>query len=114
MYQVKFNTENDTLEIIFNDNKSLIFHHSTNFPDYQIPPNNLLLKTCGDSVTYEKDHLLFLENWTSGNFILENNELFSRLSQYEFDRLCFTSSEYGEKYNDNKLLFEKIMKYNKN
>ena len=98
---------NDVLTICIDNQIKEHIHFSTNFPKYIFPPPHNLIK---ENKTVIKKLPDLSVKWKNGNFQEE-----IRMSQYEFDKFCYENINFGNKYSDNKKLYNYIQnKYLKN
>lgn len=95
-----------------NKQNTIKMHYSTNFNDYQKPPINLYkVMKLTDCSNQDKDNYDIVErppflssDWKNGNFAIDNNIRYERLTQYEYDKYCFDNSIYNSNYE----LYKKI------
>lgn len=86
---------NDILTLCFENGKEYKQHYSSNFVgDYAPPPPNLFKKT--DLVSNISKIICkqpsLTKKWKNGNFIIDDNIKYERLSQYEYDNYCYENN----------------------
>lgn len=86
---------NDILTLCFENEKEYQLHYSSNFDgDYSPPPTNLFIKTDMTSNISEiiSKQPSLMKKWKNGNFIIDDNIKYERLSQYEYDKYCYENN----------------------
>ena len=99
-YTIEFSNSHNIVKIK-SDAYTYIMHLSTNYPNYRLASPNLFKKDnhrTGDQ-SIEKSLPRLTKHWVNGNFIIEDNTEISRLNQFEYDKYCFLSGDFGNKDN---------------
>lgn len=86
-YSITFNNNMEIANIHYG-NKFCSIHLPTNFPNYSLPPNNLYINEQNEIVRRTD----LPSKWKSGNFIEFNGERLKRVSQSDYDYLCFNNN----------------------
>ena len=88
-------------------------HGLTNYPEYRFSHPFIFLKR---KIGADVEDFLIVEaipivpeRWREGNFIHHDGYEYRRLSQFEFDKLCFENDLFRERFPDNSKLYEELI-----
>lgn len=107
MYSISQHSD-DVIKIQIDGAYDKCFHCPTYYPNYILAPPTIVVKTNLETNDQEivRGQPFLPNSWKQGDFIHDNGYLYSRIGQWEFDKLCFYDNHYRSMYPDNAKLYE--------